>query len=336
MSTTEPSPHLLSGRRPELPVPVAETVVPVDTSTSIVLDGAGPSMRYRPTPLTMHDDIRYDTSPGGRELRLDIQVPDTPGAKPLVVYLTGGGFQFANKENNLARRTYVAKLGYVVASIEYRVIDDGATYRDTVADVKSAIRHLRAHADEYSINPQRVAVWGQSAGGYLAAMVGATNDLPQFEGTGNPGPSSAVQAVIDEFGPSNLAQLAADFDTAMQDEVYASGSFLARFAIGPDTTSSVIDDPAAVAAADPSTYVTSSTPPFALLHGSHDHFVSASQTLLLHNAIRAAGGTSIRYVIQGGDHGDLSVLLEDPASAKLWSSEQVMAHIARFLREHLG
>jgi len=322
------------GARPNLTA--ATTVASSDTSTSIVLDGSGPSIQCGRVALTSHNDVQYDTTPGGRQLRFDVQVPDTPGPKPLVVYLTGGGFQSDNKTGNLDQRTYVAEQGFVVASIEYRVIDDGATYKETVADVKSAIRYLRAHAGEYSIDLNEVAVWGQSAGGYLAAMTGATNGLSQFEGTGNPGQSSAVQAVVDQFGPSNFAKLAADFDTAMQDAMYAPGGFLAQYSIGTDTKQSVLDDPAAVTAADPSTYVTSSSPPFALLHGSADNLVSPSQTLLVHNAIRAKGGESTRFVVQNAGHGDLNVLSGDTNAAKPWSSEQVVGHIASFLKDSLG
>lgn len=321
---------------PPSPVPIAATIAPSDTSTSTVIAGTGPSIRCGRVPVTTHSDVQYDTTPGGRPLRLDVQVPTTPGPKPLVTFITGGAFQSDLKTASLDQRTYVAEQDFVVASIEYRVIGDGATYQDTVADVKSAIRYLRAHASEYSINPAKVAVWGQSAGGYLAAMTGATNDLPQFDGTTNPGQSSSVQAVVDQFGPSDLAKLAADFDTTMQNEVYAPGSFLAQFAIGADTKSSILDDPVADAAADPATYATPSDPPFLLMHGSADQMVSPSQTLLLHNAIRAKGGRSTRIVVRNANHGDTSVLTGDTTSAKLWSSEQVMGQIVNFLKDNLA
>jgi carboxylesterase type B len=119
-------------------------------------------------------------------LKLDLQVPKTSGKKPLVVYITGGGFMLDDKSGNMDQRTYVAEQGSVVASIEYRTVNNGATYSDSVADVRSAIRYLRAHADQYDINTSEVAVWGQSAGGYLAAMTGATNGVKQFEDSGNP------------------------------------------------------------------------------------------------------------------------------------------------------
>ncbi|WP_369373930.1 prolyl oligopeptidase family serine peptidase [Promicromonospora sp. Populi] len=321
------------GEMPELVG--ATTIAPSDNSTSTILEGTGPSIECGQVDLTTETDVQYDETDDGRALRFDIQVPETDGTKPLVVYLTGGGFQSDNKSGNLDQRTYVAEQGFVVASIEYSTISDGATYQDTVADVKSAIRYLRAHASEYSIDPDQVAVWGQSAGGYLAAMTGATNGLEEFEGTGNPGQDSTVQAVVDEFGPSNFAELAADYDTAMQDAMYAPGSFLAQYSIGTDTTESVLDNPDAVAAADPSTYVTSSGPAYAFYHGTADNLVSPSQTLLVHDAVQAAGGDSTRYVVQDGGHGDLSVL-DDPTAATQWDSQEVVGTIVSFLQENLS
>jgi acetyl esterase/lipase len=202
--------------------------------------------------------------------------------------------------------------------------------------VKSAIRYLRAHADEYNINTSQVAVWGQSAGGYLAAMTGVTNGLTQFEDSGNPGQSSTVQAVVDEFGPSDISNVASDYDTAAQKANYAAGDSLAQFVFGPGTKLSVRDDPAAVVPTNPVTYVSSSSPPFVLLHGSADQLVSPSQTLILHTALRSKSVDSTRYVVKGANHGDLTFMGGDPNAAKQWSSQQVMGDIVSFLNKHLG
>jgi acetyl esterase/lipase len=320
-------------------IPMAKTIASSDTSTSTVIDGSGAQIQCGKMQLTSYSDILYDTpTSAGKQvpLKLDLQVPKTSGKKPLVVYITGGGFVSAAKAGNLDQRTYVAEQGYVVASIEYRTVTSGATYKDSVADVKSAIRYLRAHAAQYGIDPNEVAVWGQSAGGYLAAMTGVTNGLAQFEDGGNPGQSSTVQAVVDEFGPSDIAKVAADYDVAAQQANYVAGNSLAQFVIGIGTKLSVTADPAADAAASPLTYVTASSPPFVLLHGSADQLVSPSQTLILHNALRARGVDSTRYVVKGANHGDLSFMGGDPNAAKQWSSQQVMGDIVSFLGKHLG
>ncbi len=122
-------------------------------------------------------------------------MPETPGVKPLVVYLPGGGFVYSAKEAALARRTYVAEAGFAVASAEYRTVRHGATYRHAVADAKLAIRFLRAHGEKYGLDTSKVALWGESAGGYVASMAGVTNAIGKFETPDNPGFSSDVQAV---------------------------------------------------------------------------------------------------------------------------------------------
>ena len=163
---------------------IAKTVAASDTTSSIILNPNGPQMGVGLTQLRLYRDVVYSRPAVGgthAELKLDIHQPSGAGAYPLVVFVTGGGFVFAMKSANVDRRSFIAEHGYVVASIEYRTAVAGATYRDSVADVKSAIRYLRAHAEEYGIDPRKVAIWGHSAGGYLAAMTGTTNGLRQFE-----------------------------------------------------------------------------------------------------------------------------------------------------------
>ncbi len=320
-------------------IPLAKSVAPSDTSTSVVIGGSGPQIRCGKVQLTTYRDIVYDTSTSSGTqipLKLDVVVPQSPGRKPLVVYITGGGFLRSDKTANLDQRTYVAEQGYVVASVEYRTVTTCSTYTESIADIKSAIRYLRAHADRYGINISKVAVWGQSAGGYLAAMTGVTDGLKQFENGANPGQSSTVQAVVDEFGPCDISTLASDYDVATQDTTYASGNSFAQFIFGPGTTLSVKDHPTSMAAANPVAYVSPASPPFLLLHGSADQLVSPSQTVMLHNALRARGVESTRYVIMGANHGDLTFLGFDPNVAKPWSSEYVMHGIVSFLSKHLG
>jgi len=269
-----------------------------------------------------------------KQLKMDILAPKTPGLKPLVVYVPGGGFMIAPKNLALNQRTYVAEAGFVVASVEYRTVPDGSIWSDGVTDVKSAIRYLRAHADQYQIDPNRVGVWGESAGGYLVSMVGVTNGLPQFDVGANLDQSSAVQAVLDKFGPSDYSKVAADFDAAAQKANYSADNNLARYA-GVGAGKSVLDNAQAVARANPITYVNHADPPFLLIHGSADTFVSPSQTLILHTALRAAGVQSTRYVLEGAGHGDLAVQTGDPSAALPWSTQQVMNLMAGFLHSEL-
>ncbi|WP_405847582.1 prolyl oligopeptidase family serine peptidase [Streptomyces sp. NBC_01518] len=319
-------------------ITAAKTVKKSDTGTSTVIDPKGAQIRCATSGITTTHDITYSspTTDGRKsDLKLDIQVPtSTSGKKPLVVYLTGGGFVMADRTANLSQRTFVADQGYVVASVQYRTTKDGATYNDAVADVKSAIRYLRANADKYSIDPDQVAVWGQSAGGYLAAMTGATNGEKSFDVGDHLDRSSQVQGVVDEFGPADLSKLAADYDTAAQKANYAPGNSAAQWVYGPGTKKSVADRTSEVAAADPATHITSKTPPFVLFHGSADTLVSPSETLDLQTALRAKGIDSTRYVLTGAGHGDLS-FTGDTSAGLPWSTQETMGHIVDFLGQQL-
>ena len=333
MSTPQPRAAL-----PE--IVLARTVVSSDDSTSTVLSGAvEPQVTTSVVDVAAHTDVVYATREGtdGRDLqlRLDLMVPKTPGAKPLVVYLPGGGFVLSTKEAALARRTYVAEAGYAVASVQYRTVANGATYRDAVADAKSAVRFLRAHGAQYGLDTSKVAIWGESAGGYLASMVGATGANAEFEAPDNHGSSSDVQAVVNQFGLSNLLRFIADFDPEAQQALLRPGTAAAAFVLGPGTSLSLADDPEAVTAADPAHYVTGRTPPFLHFHGSADNVVPPSQSLLLHTALLEQGVESTRYVLTGAKHGDLSAMFGDPAAALGWSTEEILNHITDFLAKHL-
>ncbi|MER5523818.1 alpha/beta hydrolase [Streptomyces sp. NPDC002677] len=332
----------------------AKTIKKTDNSTSTVIDPEGAAITCDTSTLTTTDDITYSsptTKGATTDLKLDIQVPRTSGRKPLVVYVTGGGWQLADRTGNLAQRTYIADQGYAVASVQYRTVADGATYKDALADVKSAIRYLRAHAGTYGIDTDHVFVWGQSAGGYLAAMTGVTNGDKTYDIGGDLDRSSEVQGVVDEFGPADLSKLAADYDRAAQDSNYAAGNASAQWVYGPGTGKSVKQYTAQVAAADPATHISSATPPFLLMHGSADPLVSPSQTLNLFTALKGKGVDAERVVLTGAGHGDVSFGAaisgaapgasasasggsSAAADAKPWSTKETMGYIKDFLASH--
>ena len=216
--------------------PLATSIAPGDATSSIVIRPDSTRQIFcGKTMVSSINDVAFahPTLSNGksRELQLDILVPQPPEKRPLVLYVTGGGFSQAPKEAALNLRTYVAEAGFVVASLQYRTDRDGATYREGIADVKSAIRFLRANADKYGIDAQHVAVWGESAGGYLVAMAGLTNGSRAFEAGEHLDQSSDVQAVVDKFGPSDVSQVAADFDAKAKAD-YARADAVMRY-VGP-------------------------------------------------------------------------------------------------------
>ncbi|MHB0998713.1 MAG: alpha/beta hydrolase fold domain-containing protein [Armatimonadota bacterium] len=150
-------------------------------------------------------DVQYGLS-DGVPLLMNIVLPDPASDKPVpvVVFFHGGGWSGGTREDMMSRCDMVSKLGYVAASVEYR-LSGVAPFPAQLQDCKCAVRYLRANAAKYGIDPNRIAVWGCSAGGHLAAMMGLTEGIPEFDGDGgNPGVPSNVQLVIDCFGPTDF------------------------------------------------------------------------------------------------------------------------------------
>ncbi|MGW2153955.1 prolyl oligopeptidase family serine peptidase [Nonomuraea sp. NPDC001699] len=298
----------LSGR----PIRLSGIAAP-DADPASVRVAASPAGQIRPGRATRaYRGIVY--AEPGRALRMDILVPRAPGPHPLVLYVPGGGFVTARRQMAGRQRRYVAEAGFVVAAVEYRTVRDGATYRDGVADVAAALDFLLLHAGRYWIDASRIGVWGESAGGYLAAMTGVID--------------ARVGAVVDAFGASNLATVAEGFDATTVAAFTGPGTALPAYLLGPG--GDFANQPAEVAAADPVSHVSESAPPFLLLHGDDDRIVAPAQTARLHQALRRAGADSTRYVLEGAGHGALS------ATANVWTGTQVMTIIVDFLRSRLG
>jgi acetyl esterase/lipase len=326
-------PSIPGGRPPGPPgvprITVSSTVAASDESTSTVIrPDPKDQITCGRTSLKSINGVIFSkprlSSGKTADLQMDVQIPIPSKKRPLVVYVTGGGFVVAAKEAALDLRTYVAEAGFVVASVQYRTLSDGASFRGSIEDIKSAIRYLRANAEKFDVDSDRVAVWGESAGGYLASMVGLTNGYKSFDVGTNLNQSSAVQAVVDKFGPSDATRVAADFD-AQSKASYASPTNPISLYMGAD----------AATGANPLTYVGASKPPFLIFHGTQDRLVSPTQTLLLHNALNASGSRSIRYVLEGAGHGDMS-FMGDSESGLPWSTKETMGIIVDFLRASIG
>ena len=313
--------------------PVAASIASSDTSTSIVIHpDRNDQIQCGKTPIKTITDVVYAapklSNGKSTSLKMDILIPEPVRKRTVVVYVPGGGFVVAGKEGALNLRTYVAEAGFAVASVQYRTTRDGATYRDGIEDIKAAIRYLRANADKYGIDAAAVAVWGESAGGYLAAMVGVTNHNSTFDAGADLNQSSDVQGVIDDFGASDISKIAADFDAVTQHAIYANEGLVQY--IGKASDANGLDTRIATTAANPLKYIQANAPPFLIFHGNQDRLVSPSQTLILHDALIAAGARSARYVVDGAAHGDLA-FMGDKQSGLLWSTNKVMNLIVDFL-----
>lgn len=298
-----------TGGMPGLVMP--KEIKAIDNSTSTVLDNLSTENKQitelpKEVGLELVKDVVFhqskDLDGNPLSMKMDI-ISYTDGQKrPCVIFITGGGFMFAPKSGSFYNRTQIALAGYVVASIEYHVIANGI-YSDAVKDVKAAVRYMRANADKYGIDASLVAVWGESAGGYLTAMTATTNGVKEFEVGENLDQSSNVQAAIDVYGLSDLTRIGADYDEAAEKAHFTIESPDGKYIHGKNSGLTSLDKPEEVAKANPISYVDKNDPPFLLIHGIKDALVSPSQTLLLHTALLKTGVPSTRYALAGANHG---------------------------------
>ena len=177
-----------------------------------------------PDIVYAHEDCRSPA--GGKDLTLRILKPwkndkNKDRRYPLIVFIQGSGWTFPNINYHLPHISQFAMAGYVVATVTHRSSNDGHPFPAFLQDVKSAIRYLRAHAEEHQIDPTRVAAWGTSSGGNTALLLGLTGDDPRYKTSVHPEQSDAVKAVVDVFGPTDMMSLFVgrhgDYETAKLD-----------------------------------------------------------------------------------------------------------------------
>lgn len=240
---------------------------------------------------------------GNISLQLDLYLPGTKGPHPLIVWIHGGAFLGGDKARIFwTPLPDLTQRGYAVASINYR-LSSQAIFPALVQDAKAAIRWLRANAAKYEIKDDRIVVGGESAGGYLSAMLGTTGGIAALEDLtmGNPKESSRIQGVVDFFGPSDFLQMDAGVPRSCEKPMVHNA---------PQSPESrllgcnIQDCPEKVKAADPITYVTRDDPPFLIFHGTGDCLVAPNQSQLLSNALKAAGVRSDLYLLPELAHAD--------------------------------
>lgn len=232
---------------------------------------------------------------GHERQKLDLYLPKEGTNWPLIVWVHGGAWRAGSKTRCPAVR-FIAD-GYAVASINYR-LSQHAIFPAQIEDCKAAIRWLRAHAKEYGYDPNRIGVWGASAGGHLVALLGTTGDTNKFEVGAYLEQSSAVQAVVDFFGPTDLGRLQEQAGLRSQLDHDAADSPESLLLGGPLQQNL---DKAAVA--NPITYVSADDPPFLIMHGDQDFTVPIGQSELLNEALQKAGVSSKFEVVPDAGHG---------------------------------
>ncbi len=243
-----------------------------------------------------------------RTEKLDVYLPaPTANGKlsPAFVWIHGGGWMRGDKAEASAKEVCatLAGAGYVAASINYRIGKDA--WPQNIADCRNAVRFLRAHAAEYGVDPDRIAVGGGSAGAHLALMVGMTAGRDEFEPLSvralYPGVSSAVRCVIDMYGPTNLAgREATDEMGRPLGKRRPPAKSMEAFGV---TNSYDGGRSEFFLAASPVTYVSPSSPPVLILQGAIDPEVDPGQPRILAAVLAQFGVPHERITVEGAGHG---------------------------------
>jgi acetyl esterase/lipase len=267
-------------------------VLPFSAAAQTNAPPFNPPPAYPPPPpgvAALHDVVIGKG--GGRDLHAEVAYPaNAPGPFPAVIYIHGGGW--IGGDYRQAPIALLAKSGYFAATIEYRLSRE-AKWPAQIEDCKLAVRWLRANAAKYHVNPNRIGVWGASAGGHLVACLGTMADEKKYEGDGGyPGVSSAVQAVVDFFGPTDF--------TNLTPQVYTPAAIKfteEMFGVTHD------QDPDLWKSGSPLYYVKAGDPPMLLVHGDSDGLVPLAQSTEFDAALTKAGVPHQFVIVKNADHG---------------------------------
>ena len=258
-------------------------------------------------------DVPYGTKSPSQVL--DIFLPEEgDGPFPVYVFVHGGAFMFGDKGDvQFLHAIDGINRGYAVVSVNYRLVPEllmpGAIY-----DVKAAIRFLRAHAAEYLLDADRIAIGGNSAGAYYASFVAATQDLPGFDGPepDNAGFSSAVGALVAQCGLYDALALAAPPEVEAAAPQAGPGEIpvnLMTLSIGANAWTIA----EAVRLLSPSLYVTAAFPKTLVQVGSADQIVPCTESSSFYDVIveRCGEGRAELDVFEGWNHSATNVVLSE-------------------------
>lgn len=248
------------------------------------------------------------------DLKLDLARPkDGEGPFPAIVFIHGGGWVGGNRQGYRGMIEQAARKGYVAVTITYRLTQPDKETRvpkspfpAQIHDCKCAIRWLRSVAEKYHIDTDRIGVTGGSAGGHLSLLVGLADDTAKLEGNGGHEKfSSRVQAVVNVYGPTDLAKLHADVPQVRD--------LIRALCHGTPEASAE-----AYRTASPVTYVSKGNPPVLTIHGDKDNVVTVSQATLLDEVMRKAGARHELLVLKDQGHG-FSGESAKQADSALWA-----------------
>jgi len=251
---------------------------------------------------------------GGDRQQLDIFLPPNYKEReklPVLVWIHGGSWQSGSKDDMkmilplmpllMGGKGNFISQGYACVSINYRFIRQ-APFPAQIEDCKTAIRWLRANAETYNLDPDRIGVWGVSAGGHLSAILGTSPHKKEFEVGENLEYSSAVQAVVDIFGPTDFTIIFDIFENPPPEIAQLLEGrdldALAQMALGGP----VSEKRELISLMSPIVHITKDCPPFLIIHGTEDKLVPFSQSERFFDALKKAGVNVEFEIVEGGGH----------------------------------
>jgi acetyl esterase/lipase len=287
--------------------------------------------------------LRYAelVSPDSQAHLLDLYLP-AQAARPtaLVIWSCGSAFLGDNgREGAEIAAAALNPLGFAVAGVSVRASWQ-ARFPGSLHDIKAAIRFLRANAAAYHLDPDHFASMGDSSGGWTAAMAAVTGGLPEWEGTvGISGPSSAVQAGVSFYPPTDFLQM----DAHMLDggRFFSAAFHLQAGHADPASPESLLiggpigDHPDRVRQANPAAYANPAVPPMLILHGQRDELVPHHQGELLYAALVSAAVEAHFISLPLAGHGGWESFLSDPAvsqGAQIYTSRSSAPHSGRLVQ----
>jgi alpha-L-fucosidase 2 len=272
-----------------------------------MIAGSAASAAQLPRAETIKD-IEY-ARVNGVSLRMDACIPEASKRLPAVIIVHGGGWVAGDRRYSVEPLFQpLTDAGFAWFSISYRLARDVTQFGAGISDVQEAIRFVKSQAAKYNVDPDRIALVGESAGGQLAAMAALRG-----------GPDTSVRAVVALYTPTDLVSLLKNSDY-----------------VPPQIRDSVRGTPfeslilAGLAQLSPIDNVRPSMPPFLFIHGTADALVPFEQSSDMCDRMKRAGASCEIYPVEGGGHG-----------IRWWESSPKLARgykhkMVQWLREELG
>lgn len=258
---------------------------------------AEPKAIAKPAGITVTRDLCFARR-GQTELMLDLYAPEGHTGKPLplVVVFHGGGWFVGNRHQTVSKPMQVQRLvhaGYAVATVSYR-LSTVAPFPAQLHDARAAVQWLAAHSDQLQLDSDRIAVWGFSAGGHLAAML-ASNNTDLFRESSDEGSAFTVRAAVNFFGPADLPSWRASSGrTGIASATWMLNTLFQHSGTVPESQ---------LEAASPVRAVNANSAPMLLVHGSEDPVVPVSQSEALLRAYQQRQLPARLHIEQGAGHG---------------------------------